>query len=553
MNQAEKTMNGQPMWQAGEARPASIDSVSAVVIVWRFSKEIGKGIVAISLLLQALSMNMQAYREYKAGDAIGQMRSEREWMKNVGIGVDRRVGIVASGKSGQEYVRENVGAFASSQVSWGGWDLTSGTELVVGGVEKITGQKIVDRSFGVSAPIGQTPHAFGHDMGMSYRHEEGHARMFDQESRAGAPSAWPEAVSAVISASIDRINGFGPKKEIDSSESVSYYQWRLKWMAGLRGEAYADAFSVLTAARKGRGAMADAALKTHAYRLFNGKHENRGTSTRAAGGIHSVEMASFIVGQFDENEVARLDSQGLDKLASRVADHSMAWALARQAPLLDFFSDSGCTWWMKLSAREGQPPDLSLRSWEAWKNSAMGERPEAVFGSFEHVIDGVVFKARGLEKETALGELRVLSQNESAVQGRVEREKKWEKALWRFDGYGGKIVMAENTDSPKKPSGNAVIGIDAKGALAYGDADAMVATHEFNLKKSNANQATMSAHLTLASRLGRDPVAEINFIAAESKSVDFSTLVKIYAKNTNSSDALGEEVRRRLPQPRAMK
>ena len=232
----------------------------------------GKTLLFGWLALQALSMGVQAQREWASANSITNMKAEQRWLEGQGLADERRIGVVSTKAFGHLTNEVNKDAFSSPQRSLGGWDMVKG---VVGlgsmGARLVGARDPWLEPTAISAPRdAQLISGFDPELKMTYRHEEGHARARDKQLRAGFPQAWLRQVGELVAEAIDA-SDWRHAREGASPLSVRDPEtnWRLAWMSATRSEAFADAYAVLTAARKGKGALGKAAVETHAFRIMS--------------------------------------------------------------------------------------------------------------------------------------------------------------------------------------------------------------------------------------------------------------------------------------------
>lgn len=413
-------LNGQRSegWKAGLAQELAVDAQAPGAWAWTLlvgrcagSVALGaaKGTLLVALCLQAYTMGMQAWEESKASESIGAMKSEQDWLVGQGLARERRIGVVGDGYLPHNGSMEGrVAHMAQANEFVPGWDATGMIRLMDLGAQKLGMPSMVGKRSAISVADPSSKSTF--ELDMVYRHEEGHARASDLGLDASAPDAWPKEVSEAL---LPLING---------SRSLLMNDWRLVWLRSTRDEAFADAFACLSKARAEPGAMSACAVQVHERRIFpKGKIPETISSVMAAGSDHAVEMASYLVGQLSQKDVARLDSAGLDQLSGKIADASMAWALARQAPHLEFFSDAYSKWQAEMAF--GKP---AAQAWNAWCAQNLAAEPEAAFGAFHWLVSGIEFKAMGLTK------------------GKASKD-------WRYDGFGGVARLSWLGDKSSAP------------------------------------------------------------------------------------------------------
>lgn len=487
---------GETAWGAGRAA-AEDDAPKAAALGLLGARAAGclKYAAGLALMVvvgsQVASMGFQAAREAEARPEIERMRAEQKWMAGEGLGSARRVGRLPPKGAGHSVdAHREVGAFSAPTLSVGGWDVSVGGHMLARAAESMgLGASWLDGGWAVSAalPSARRPKdAWGHGAEATYRHEEAHARMAERKVRAGAPSAWPSQVGRAVAA------------EIDARWALHWGRadaqrpgWRSEWLSGIHREAFADAFEVLSSARKGPGALGKAALATHAMRVFQAEGSASPSASTMAGSDHAVDMASYLAGQLDEGAVSRLEGSELDELARQIADRSVAWALARQAPTLGFFEGEGRSWWEAVGAARGVDVSDRQKLWDSWRSAAVSEAPAAVFGIFEARAGGVAFKAEGLPGWAARVEIASLD-DPLAPKAR---------ALWRFDGMGGQVILSEAWDPrAAKASSNRLV-FQLPGTLIEGDPEKLRDDVAGQRRANAARVGAVAAHAALCESL----------------------------------------------------
>lgn len=441
--------------------------------------ELGRGALAsLSLAAICAALGVSAGQGMWAADMarldagaswqIEQMRLERAWMASEGLGrADRRIGSLSKDQS-----EAAGGAYAGRYPSLFGHALAPGVEPLAAAVFG----RFVQRSWGVGPWLDDKEatrvELAGDSMARVYRHEEAHALRGEQGLQAGAPAAWPAEAARVALAEANGVWGHWEEAN-----------WRAQLMARLREEAFADAYACLASARRGQAAMLECALQTHALRLISSKERTLGwTSLTLAGNSHGVEMASHLVARLDGARVAKLSQKELLELAGGVADESLGWSLARQATLIGFFDETGFQkWWAPAARRLGASEREARAWWESWKASAMGERPEAVFGR-------ATLRAGGQRFE--LGKA-------APEQGRRG---------WRFDGFGGALSHSAELDEDAKKRSDGMkarlMAMLCEPHLPEACAERWPKSRERRVTR--ARKAALEQHARLAEGLGLD-------------------------------------------------
>ena len=423
---------------------------------WRVGPVLGAilfGGAALALGSLSLGILMQASAESDAKDNLKAMRAESAWLVGEGLAVERPLGVF----------RTSVFAISDGFRPAGTRGAHAGPTNMLMGMEApgILGI-FAKRQWTISAGPDKSPAFVDYGVAAIYRHEEGHARLESQELAPLAPAFWPEAVSKVMMPIV------GGKADVEAGD------WRSAWLYGIRGEAFADAFAILSTARRGAAAMRGEALDIHASRIFYAAGAQYATALAAAGSDHVADPASLIAGQLDAAAVAKLDSAGIDELSGRIADAAIAHALARSGPAIGFFSKAGLEWWLGLASSAGLPREEAESAWTKWRADSESPAPLAVFGEQRWTIKGIDFAAPRIAAPPA-------------------------GLMWRFDGLGGQVVAPGGFDP------------GAGGPVAAGEAVAMKIDSEGNKilplpwRAESASQAWRGAvwtHWALASALG---------------------------------------------------
>lgn len=437
-NAQEQGSGGAPMGAENALRAAGMAGAAGVTVTESEKPQMGLGRAVVEVVggiakfaiggallatigIQLGSMGIEAYKNHQASSDIEKMRAEQKWLVGEGLAAERPIGAIYFGP-----FRNNGGtAYMASSKRFLGWETTRPVEMIDEKiVQPLLGKSMFSESLGIAPRTAKLNEnvEFGFTPERSYRHEEGHAQANGRT--LGAASAWTPEIARVASFAAKR-----PGRN-----------WRARWMAGVWGEAFGDAFSILSNARRGEAKYREEALTLHAIRALGTGPDVSG-AVHWAGEIHAVDMASFMAAQLDVARVAKLNSAGLDELAGKIADDSLAWAIARQGPLIGFFSPEGKEWWMAEARDAGAPAGASALAWENWSKQASQSRPPEAFEDKKWLAGGESFEAKGLPKRIGF------------------------MARWRFDGYGG---MAGNSGSVEMGGG----GPMAKGTMvAISDKD----------------------------------------------------------------------------------
>jgi hypothetical protein len=531
-----------PQQAPSEAGLATGGKKPTLVDMARFAGSVGLGSAKLALgcakyalmfwvAVQVGSMGVQAAREAGSSQSIKSMRTEQRWMESQGLADARRIGVVVPGAHGHLTTSVNSNAYTSQQESLLGWDMIG----PLAGLSKMGSYALgvenpVKKGWAISAPRDEISRSgFDPELKMTYRHEEGHARMHEKKLRAGPAQAWTPSVGSVVAAAIDEAEGLAPRPGLArDATSGSQDNWRSSWLSETRSEAFADAFAVLCAARKGQGELAKVAVSTHAFRLMSNRATTL-TSTVATGSSHSVEMASFIAGQLDEKKVAALSSEGLDELAGKIADDTVAWAVARQAPMIGFFEPAGLAWWTAQAKRSDVPEAQAKRMWDKWAKAALAEQPREAFGEFQYLVKGQSLNALGLDAKLARSEMTALASGKG-----IKMHKVVLKTNWRYDGHGGLVVMLPNADV-QEIKGQVKIVIDQKGDRISGSLKDMESEKQRN-RWDEADQGAISQHMLLARRAGMDLEKHAKWLEQNGAEKMFPKLAGLFAEALMETD-----------------
>ena len=526
---AEKKME----WTAGEAALAPIEAGQARQGRWLDKAAVGLGMAGalawggvvkpmlyIAVIIQAASIADQAWREHKTAVPIAQMKAEQAWLKSQGLAEGRRLGVLAPTTRGHFPWDDEGETHTGKSLSIANIDLAYPMRWIVG--------DWADKRVGISVSTQERkPSYFDPELAITYRHEEGHARAFDKKLRATASKNWPMEVSAAVLPVVDVLGTYADESPAASPSSLPG-AWREKWLSSARREAFADAFAVLSAARKKPGEMARVALAAHAFRVVPNMRSL--TSTDIAGSDHAVEMASFIAGQFDQAKVAKLGPAGLDALAGRVADDSLAWILARQGPLIGFFEEPGRAWWTERAKRSGLSDSAAVQAWRQWSKEASAAYPWAAFGDFSYEVEGLKFEARGLDKDLAQSNSK-REDDRSRLRRAAGLSVEAIPARWRYDGHAGVVVLENRFDASIKGPGQALMVRKETGEWAFGRATTIRENPEAQDRIQGALMGAASQQMLLAARLGVDLEEHAKWLMkgeGESGS-DFMRLARSYA------------------------
>lgn len=552
------------LWRAGEIKKenvlgkeglgvkgtSNIGQVSLVLeegfwgyLAWRT----GPMMVVALLALQALSMGVQGEREWASSDSISKMKSEQRWLIGQGLADERRIGVVSRAAYGHLTNNVNPRASSQGQESIGGWDMILPVSTLARVAAKLASRSDPgDQPRAISAPRdAESRSGFDPELKASYRHEEGHSRAGDKQLRAGSPQAWPSLVGKVVAEALGAGNGF-PAREGASAlaKESAENNWRLRWMLETRSEAFADAYSVLTSARKGKGELGKTALATHASRIIDLRAEVV-TSLDCAGAIHSVEMASFIAGQLDESKVAALGSLGVDELAGKIADDALAWAVARQGPKLGFFKPEGAAWWSRMAKKAGVEEAQADEAWRNWEKGATAELPKAAFGEFAYDIQGAKMRAMGLSAEVLGLPTYFMTQT-----GDKRKEEKV-KANWRYDGEENMLAEKEYMEPSVARQGEWMLV--SEGRMFAKDGSVMlrrpekVGDESLNRWKG-AVMGAVSQQMLLAHRLGVNMEEHVELLKKNGGATKmFSSMGEFYADYFKCGGAKEDKQAKRAP------
>ena len=326
-----------------------------------------------------------------------------------------------------------------------------------------------------------------------YRHEDGHANMYEDHVVIQAPQDWNPFWSRIITHRLNVIQNELYPDRLHQDDSLSLTDWRERWLSAFHAEAFADAFSCLSIARRGQGPMTRCALTLESLRIFpTADFENGWQSLSLSGNDHAVEMASYMSAQLSATEVAALDKKGLEELCERIAEESMAWELARAVGSggVLFFNQDGVLWWKKISAQQGISAHEAELSFNAWKQSVYEAYPKAAFGQADWLIQGHSFHVKKLPQTL-------------------------QKRRWRFEGFSHRILAITPgmfDDNNTHPS-----SLSMPNRLAQDHSASCKQTPESckddrqNLNQDDLYQARLAAvemHFSLVNLLREDPHQE---------------------------------------------
>lgn len=447
---------------------------------------------------QMSSMLVQHTVEKEAAKNIAVMKSEQAWLVGQALTTPRPIGVFNTSPFSQDFGSSAAIGPNASFVAFVGDQEAS---LLVRDASRAVGLGSSKWAISASPDASKvfSSAAVGDDLANRaiFRHEEGHARMFENLRPIGPMRSIPSDASRVLAHAVDTVystqsKGLPPAKTPD---------WRASWMASLRAEAYSDAYSCVSVARKSPSAMRECALNLHATRIIPPKHSPDSSALGRAGETHNVDMASFMAAQLNPNAVSRLDAKGLDDLSGGMANASLEWAIARQATNIGFFSKDGAAWWAEEAKAAGLSPSEADAAWRGLKESVQSTRPAAVFSEKSFQAGGIVFHAQGLPSELA-------SSPDSS---------------WRFDGRGGarfyrvftdpKIVEPISASIDKEPIATQKIRRDASYRGAF-------STHAALASIVGADLSREGARVSLIATNTRDKAAEFErFFSRISKAI----------------------------------
>lgn len=392
--------------QAGDKKNAFKELTQGLLGGLKFS-------IGMLVIWQMFSIGTQVYRESNVMDRIDIEKQEQERLIQDQLAPWRRIGTVSASPLGHLpglSVRKDQ--YAKEQKSIGGLDLIGPVALAL---EKVGASSWMSSSAAISVSTSKmiTGDLVNDSPAFIYRHEEAHAQFEESGIQAMAPSKWSSEVGETITKIINE------KESDESSEEKA--NWRSKWIKNIYREAFADTFALLTVARKGEKEFKKEAMWINAYRLFSEKTTT--PSTQLAGSDHAIEVASFIAGQLDPKQIAKLNSKEILELSAKIASDTLAWTLTREASSIGFFSEEGRLWWAENMKVEKQGDLKQESAWQTWKTASEIERPLAVFGSFHYQIGIHSMAAKGLEAS---------------------------EGLWKYDGLGGQMVFVAYAMVPLK-------------------------------------------------------------------------------------------------------
>lgn len=411
---------------------------------------------ALSLgALQSGGALIQASAEKDAQGNIAAMRAESAWLVGQKLASERPIGVFdtsiwALGRGFRP--EESAGAHASK------------VSLIFGVEAPRVFRNYLPRQWAISAGPDKEPAFALYRVEAIYRHEEAHARAASLGLAPSAPAYWPAAVSRAL---LPILSG---------AARASHGDWRSAWLVEIRDEAFADAYAILSTARRGSAAMAQEALDIHASRIFYPVEARYATALGAAGSGHVADPASLLAGRLDAKSVGRLGAAGLDALSGKIADASMAHALARSAPALGFFSKAGEEWWLDIAERAGIQKSEAESAWAQWRADSLSEMPRTAFAAQAWSVEGAAFSVKALAAPPA-------------------------HVHWRFDGLGGQSLSKNRFE----PGADGPLGSGAA-PLAKDSSGKYVFPLALDSKRSkDAWTGAAWSHWALASALGEDP------------------------------------------------
>ena len=463
--------------------------------------------LAIALTMQTGSVIEQNSQERQVTSKITEMKKEQAWLVNQGLADDRRIGVLPDSVFGHSPWASSQGAYSSPNASIHGMDLTPSIKPIA--------RHWADQRYAISVSTRNEDADYLRleNQATTYRHEEGHSRFYDKHLTINAPSnhPWPSDIERAL---LPHLNQQNEQKTTIISTQLPIFNdnthedglWREVWLSSARGEAFADAFAVLSTARKAPGEMAHVALKLHAFRVEPNKITT--VSSDITGSDHAVEMASFIAGQLDQDDVAKLSATGLDQLSGLIADDCMAWILARQAPSIGFFSDEGYHWWMHKAHREGLDLQKANMAWETWASESLSDFPQSVFGTFNYQVEGFTFHAQGLDQNLFHQDIHY--NPDLTLRDMIHPTVHQSKPLWRYDGNGGLIVLKSNADTDMAENPDLIV-VDSNGQISNPqNLSAKLLKNQSQIQSAYMGSAT--EQLLLAARLGIDPLQHAQWL-----------------------------------------
>lgn len=464
-------------WKVGSLRAVGngvVKGSSAFIKTW----------AAFTLLIQGGSMVAQSYQESARAAVIGTMSGELDWLQGEGLAPKARVGVAPLNRAGHAFGSQTEAALVDDRM-WGGWSVVGQLAKALPEM-KWAGWSPSEARYVISAPArdlenfepmemadGRWESKLESVLPSVLRHEAGHALAHENNWGPGRPAAWSEASGRVAARIV--------KSQMERASSSSLAQepwrgdWRGKWLAGIWNESLADAFSCVSAAKKGESRSC--ALSRHSRRVFpTGPRDV--SSITAAGNDHAVEMASFMVAQLDEDALAKLDPKQVGELSKSIANESLAWALARQGKSIGFFAGAGLDWWMSAADSAGVDLIPAKKAWRDLTEASLEEKPLAAVGPFEWNIGGIAFKAEGLGQGMP--------------------------SDWRYDGMAGQVFFEDYMDSSAKSNARVLIQSDGNLKFApFGSSD-----EESVELDDRALLAAVDIHLGLAKKCGCSVEAE---------------------------------------------
>lgn len=495
--QAVQTQSAQPAVISAQETVSQVDAKPKKKKTW-FMKGVDAVLIgSISLILfnQVSESVKQVYDNHQLKDRISIMEKEQARLIEKGWANPRYIGAF------NPLEGEVKGDFTSTRLSVTGFNAgpLAKTMMLKSGVEALSGRNgiVLSRKMAIH-PVNPQMSAeekayfnWERIVPAIYRHEEAHALFFDQKVILKAPAAWSTIVGQTISNRINAQNGFiswsSPLSETSS--------WHIRWLNEIRGEALGDAYAVLTKSIDGDAALKQEALNIHMLRSIGWNAASWTSSLDMVGSNHGVDMASFMAGQLPASELVKLNQAEILELAGHIADASMAWAVARQGPLMNFFGPEGEAWWVKLCVQTGLSPEEAKEQWTQWKKSSSSAYPQAAFGGQEWTVGGITWRTKGLP----------------FVQTQSQ---------WRFDGNHGVYAVSQFMDKPRGglkqvDVERGLIFLDAPGGSDGSKEQLAEAKLIRQIKKSKVNEMIASSkgplwtQWVMASYLKTDPLKEV--------------------------------------------
>lgn len=457
------------------------------------------GVLCYAALNQIKVHYDEISRNERARDQIESMKQEQGLLVEKGWANPRHIGFI---QKAEEDAENNSAKLTQRYSFWGmnsGWMIKAYQKMGRGlvGPRAWNQPELVISPFGMEVRkedkadnvvmLRKTTEAI-------YRHEEAHALAFENDQLKVSllkKESFESSITANVLIDLQR-------KALVSSDSEVLeptMDWRIKWLMELQEEAFADAFSAITASIKGEEGFKDHVLTYHMLRMIGDKDRDIEiiTSIDRIGLTHSVDMANFMAGQLPANKLTHLNREQVLELSNHIAAASVRWAIARQAPFNGFFSQKGQEWFLEGAKELGIDSQKAQKEWDAWKKEAQSDHPRAVFEDKHWTVAGRVWSVRGLPKMKTQSQWRLdglFGLEERFVYGERDLEASRYKEWDRDDEY------PEEDSQKYKPN--------LQKEKEKAQRDKVKQEHRIAAAKG-----PLWTQWVLASYLGRDPLKEV--------------------------------------------